>query len=57
MKTWHKILIGCGIFLLILAAFTAFVLPGMVKGRAIRAVEEATGRKLSIGAVSINPFT
>lgn len=57
MKTWHKILIGCGIFLLILAAFTAFVLPGIVKSRAIRAVEEATGRKLAIGDVSINPVT
>ncbi|MBT1076943.1 DUF748 domain-containing protein [Geobacter grbiciae] len=57
MKTWHKVLIGCGVFLVILAAFTAFILPGMVKGRAIRAVEESTGRKLSIGAVSINPVT
>ncbi|MRR36428.1 AsmA family protein [bacterium] len=57
MKTWHKILIACGVFLLILAAFTAFILPGIVKSRAIRAVEEATGRKLAIGDVSINPVT
>ncbi|WP_306537279.1 DUF748 domain-containing protein [Geobacter sp.] len=57
MKTWHKILVGCCIFLLILAVFTAFVLPGIVKSRAIRAVEEATGRKLAIGDVSINPLT
>ncbi len=57
MKTWHKILIGCGIFLVILAGFTAFVLPGIVRSRAIQAVEEATGRKLSIGGVSINPVT
>jgi len=57
MKTWHKILMGCGIFLLILAAFTAFALPGIVKSRAIRAVAEATGRQLSIGDVSVNPVT
>lgn len=57
MKTWHKILIACGGFLLIVAAFAAFVLPGIVKSRAIRAVEEATGRRLAIGAVSINPLT
>ncbi len=57
MKTWHKVLMGCGIFLVILAAFTAFVLPGIVRSRAIQAVAEATGRKLSIGDVSINPVT
>lgn len=57
MKTWHKVLIGCGVFLVVLAAFTAFVLPGIVKSRAIRAVAEATGRTLAIGDISINPFT
>lgn len=57
MKAWHKILVGCGIFLVILAGFTAFVLPGIVRSRAIQAVEEATGRKLAIGDVNINPVT
>ncbi len=57
MKAWHKILIGCGIFLVILAGFVAFVLPGIVRSRAIKAVEETTGRKLSIGDVNINPVT
>ena len=57
MKAWHKILVGCGIFLVILAGFTAFVLPGIVRSRAIQAVEEATGRKFAIGDVNINPVT
>lgn len=57
MKTWHRILVGCGIFLVVLAGFAAFVLPGIVRSRAIQAVEKATGRKLSIGDVSINPIT
>ncbi|WP_298434734.1 DUF748 domain-containing protein, partial [Geobacter sp.] len=56
MKRWHKAAIGVGTFLLLLAGFIAFILPGIVKGRAIRAVEEATGRKLAIGAIAINPF-
>ena len=57
MKRWHKAAIGFGIFLVLLAGFTAFILPGIVKGRAIREVEAATGRKLAIGGIAINPFT
>ncbi|WP_298272672.1 DUF748 domain-containing protein [Geobacter sp.] len=57
MKRWHKAAIGVGAFLVLLAGFTAFILPEIVKGRTIRAVEEATGRKLAIGAIAINPFT
>jgi uncharacterized protein DUF748/AsmA-like protein len=56
MKRWKKTaLITAGIVLL-LAGFVAFVLPGIVKSRAEQRVEAATGRKLAIGVISINPF-
>ncbi|RNC68376.1 MAG: DUF748 domain-containing protein [Desulfuromonadales bacterium] len=57
MKRWQRGTLGAGVFLVLVAGFTAFILPGIVKSRAIRAVEEATGRKLAIGDVSINPVT
>lgn len=57
MKRWQKAaLITVGIVLL-LAGFVAFVLPGIVKSQAVQRVEAATGRKLAIGGISINPFT
>ena len=56
MKRWKKAaLIIIGIVLL-LAGFVAFVLPGIVKNQAVQRVEAATGRKLAIGGISINPF-
>jgi hypothetical protein len=57
MKRWKiasLILLGT---VLLLAGFAAFVLPGIVKSQAVHRVEAATGRKLAIGAISINPFT
>jgi hypothetical protein len=42
---------------LLLAAFVAFVVPGIVRTQAAKGMEEATGRKLAIGSVSIHPFT
>lgn len=56
MRVWKKLVIGGVIVLVCLAGFIAFVLPGIVKSRAIRAVEESTGRKLAIGAISLNPL-
>jgi uncharacterized protein involved in outer membrane biogenesis len=44
-------------FLIRVAAFVAFILPGIVKERAIRGIEAATGRKLTIGRIAINPLT
>lgn len=44
-------------YVLLLAGFVAFVLPGIVKSQAVRRVEAATGRKLHIGEISINPFS
>ena len=42
---------------LVLAALVAFVVPGVVRTQAAKGMEAATGRKLAIGAVAINPFT
>ena len=42
---------------LVLAALVSFVVPGVMRSRAMKGVEEATGRRLAIGALSINPFT
>ncbi len=56
MKRWKTAaLITVGIVLL-LAGFLAFVLPGIVKSQAVQRVEAASGRKLAIGGLSINPF-
>ena len=57
MKRWQKVsLIIAGIVIL-LAGLVAFVLPGIVTKHTIQQVEASTGRKLSIGGLSINPFT
>lgn len=42
---------------LIPAALVSFVVPGVLRSQAMKGVEAATGRKLAIGALSINPFT
>ncbi|ABQ28477.1 DUF748 domain-containing protein [Geotalea uraniireducens] len=56
MKRWQKAaLLTVGIVLL-LVCFVAFALPGIVKSQAVKRVEAATGRKLAIGGISINPF-
>lgn len=56
MKRWQKaVLLTVGIVLL-LVCFVAFALPGIVKSQAVKRVEAATGRKLAVGGISINPF-
>lgn len=57
MKRWHKAAIGVGVGIILLAGFIGLILPGIVKTRAMEGVEAATGRKLSVGDISINPFT
>ena len=42
---------------LVAAALVAWVVPGMAKREASRGFEQATGRKLAIGDISIHPFT
>jgi hypothetical protein len=39
------------------AAFVAWVVPGMAMREASKGFEQATGRKLAIGGISIHPFT
>lgn len=57
MKRWKKAtLITLGIILL-LAGLVAFALPVIVKSQAAQRMETATGRKLEIGGLSINPLT
>src|SRR5262245_2477359 len=48
--------IGGGVILVILL-FIPFVLPGIVRNRAMEGVRAATGRTLGIGKVVINPLT
>jgi len=50
------VLIAIGI-LATLLLFTITILPLIVRGKAVAAIEEATGRKAHIKSVSINPFT
>ena len=57
MKRWKRVSLICLGSALLLAGLVAFVLPGIVKDQAVRRVEAATGRKLGIGALSLNPFT
>lgn len=56
MKRWQKISIGIASFALLGAAFTAFILPAIVKSKALATVKEKTGRTLAIGRIDINPF-
>ncbi|HTP64205.1 MAG TPA: DUF748 domain-containing protein, partial [Geobacteraceae bacterium] len=43
--------------LLLFMAFIAFILPGIIRSRAIEAIEKATGRKAAIARVTMNPLT
>ncbi|WP_236021497.1 DUF748 domain-containing protein [Geomesophilobacter sediminis] len=52
-----KVAIGCTIFLVVLVLFVMFVLPPLVKSKAVEAIKESTGRNSQIGSISINPFT
>jgi uncharacterized protein DUF748 len=56
MKRWKKAALFTAGIVLLLAGFVAVFLPGMIKSQAVQRVEAATGRKLAIGGISINPF-
>lgn len=56
MKRWQKWAAGVGGFLVLWWCFVAFILPGIVKNKAIAGIEAATGRKATIARVVINPF-
>jgi len=57
MGKWKKPVLVFMVLLLLGAGVIAFILPGIIKGRAIRGIEEATGRKAAIAAIHLNPFT
>lgn len=57
MKRWEKVALITASVVVLLAGFVAFVLPGIVKSQTVKRVETATGRKLTIGGIAINPFT
>jgi uncharacterized protein involved in outer membrane biogenesis len=57
MKKWKKPALWLLAILLLLAVFIAFILPGIVKSKAITGIEAATGRKATIARISLNPLT
>ena len=57
MKRWQKWGVGIGSFFVLCGLFIAFVLPGIVRGKAVAGIETATGRKAAIARVVINPLT
>lgn len=56
-----KVLKVAGIILLVIIAliliFVTFMLPGIVRTKAVAKIEETTGRKTSIAGIAINPLT
>ena len=57
MTQRKKIAVGVAGFLLFVLAFIAFALPHIIRSQAISRVEAATGRRLAIASLSINPLT
>jgi len=57
MFTWKRILLACGISLLLILIFIVLILPGIISDRASGWVAEETGRTLAIESISINPFS
>jgi len=57
MFTWKRALITVCCLTVLTAAFTAFILPGIVKSKAETWIAENTDRVLQIGEISINPLT
>jgi hypothetical protein len=57
MKWLGRALLAAVVLALLLAGFVAWVVPGIARREAARGFEQATGRKLAIGELSIHPFT
>jgi hypothetical protein len=57
MKWVGRVALAAVALALVLAALVAFLVPGILRSQAAGGMETATGRKLAIGAISINPFT
>lgn len=57
MKKWQRrVLWVCG-GVASVAALVAMIAPSVIRSQAVKHVEAATGRKLTIGRVFVNPFT
>ncbi len=57
MNMNKKLTIAAGSVAALLLFFVVAILPGIVRNKAVMALQDATGRAVSIGAVSINPFS
>jgi uncharacterized protein involved in outer membrane biogenesis/outer membrane protein OmpA-like peptidoglycan-associated protein len=57
MSQHRKILIVLAASSVALLLFISFVLPGMVRTRAVTAIAKITGRQTTIQKVALNPFT
>jgi uncharacterized protein involved in outer membrane biogenesis len=57
MKRWQKVAVWTGGVLVVLLAFIAFVLPGIIRSQTEKRVAAAIGRTLTIGRISLNPIT
>ncbi|SNB46528.1 DUF748 domain-containing protein [Geobacter sp. DSM 9736] len=57
MKRWQRVSCALLVLLGIVVLLAALAGPMLIRNGTIRRVEEATGRKLTIGSVAVNPFT
>lgn len=57
MKRWQKWAVALSALIVLSGIFIAFILPGIVKSKAVEAIQTATGRTASISRVTINPLT
>ena len=52
VKRGQKWAAGVGAFIVLGAGFTAFILPGIVRSKAVEGIETATGRKAAISRIA-----
>jgi len=57
MSRRRKLLIAIAGSITLLILFTACVLPGIVRNKAVEGIATATGRRATIERIAINPFT
>ena len=57
MKRWQKVAVWTAGALVVLLAFIAFVLPGIIRSQVEKKGSIATSRTLTIGSISLNPIT
>lgn len=57
MKKWQRRVLWIVGGVALVAALVAMIAPSVIRSQAVKHVEAATGRKLTIGRVFVNPFT